>query len=152
MVGHHQRQELPEAEHRRKQHYTLRPPQPVGKSVKSPRSPGFLPHFKGTSQQRTTQEINRISHNNLCVKREITALTGLKPKSQNTTSQFSHNNCNKFRIKSLKTKNYIQRHYVTVQPQKLVIPIATSFEYNIKRHTIPLHFRTTKQTSHTSSR
>ena len=75
----------------------------------------------------------------------------VKPKSQNTTSQFSRNDCNKFRVKSLKAKNCIQKHYVTVQPQKLVIPITTSFEYNIKRHTIPLHFRTTKQTSCTSS-
>ena len=59
----------------------------------------------------------------------------VKPRSQNTTSQFSRNDCNKFRVKSLKAKNYIQKHYVTVQPQKLVIPITTSFEYNIKRHT-----------------
>ena len=67
------------------------------------------------------------------------------------TSQFSRNDCNKFQVQSLKAKNCIQKHYVTVQPQKLVVPIATGFKYNIKRHTIPLHFRTTKQTSRTSS-
>ena len=43
-------------------------------------------------------------------KMEITALTGLKPRSQNMTSQISHNGCNKFRVKSLKSQNYIQKH------------------------------------------
>ena len=46
--------------------------------MKFPRSPGFPPHFKG---QKTitpnNQEINRTSRNNLRVKQEITALTGL---------------------------------------------------------------------------
>ena len=36
-----------EAEDRRKQHDALRPPQPVGKIVKFPISPGFPLHFKG---------------------------------------------------------------------------------------------------------
>ena len=84
-------------------------------------------------------------------KMENYSIHRVKPKSQTTTSQFSHNSCNKFRVTSLKAKNCIQKHYITVQPQKLVVPIATSFEYNIKTHTIPLHFRTTKQTNHTSS-
>ena len=57
------------------------------------------------------------------------------------TSQSSHNDCNKFRVKSLKAKSYIQKHYVMVQPQKLVVPIATSFEHNIKRHTFPITFQ-----------
>ena len=65
----------------------------------------------------------------------------VKPKSQNTTSKISRNNCNKFQVKKPKSQNCTQKHYVTVQPQKLVIPIATSFEYTIKRHTIPLHLR-----------
>ena len=42
-VGHHQRQEPL----RRKQHYTLQSPQPVGKIVKFPRNPGLPPHLKG---------------------------------------------------------------------------------------------------------
>ena len=76
----------------------------------------------------------------------------VKPKSQTMTSQFSRNSCNKLRVTSLKAENCIQKHYITVQPQKLVVPIVTSFEYNIKTHTIPLHFRTTKQTSRTIAR
>ena len=75
----------------------------------------------------------------------------VKPKSQTKTSQFSRNNRNKFQVSSIKAKSFIQKHYIMVQPQKLVVPITTSFEYNIKTHTIPLHFRTTKQTSRTSS-
>ena len=74
-----------------------------------------------------------------------------KPKSQTMTSQFSRNGCNEFQVTSLKAENCIQKHYITVQPQKLVVPITTSLEYNIKTQTIPLHFRTTKQTSCTSS-
>ena len=46
----------------------------------------------------------------------------------------------------------MQKHYITVQPQKLAVPITTSFEYNIKRQTIPFHLRTSKQTSRTSFR
>ena len=44
-------------------------------------------------------------------KTEITALTGLKPRSQNMTSQISCNGCNKFRVKKKpKSQNYIQKH------------------------------------------
>ena len=56
----------------------------------------------------------------------------VKPKSQTMTSQFSCNSCNKFRVTSLKVENGMQKHYIMVQPQKLVVPIATSFECNIK--------------------
>ena len=56
----------------------------------------------------------------------------VKPKSQTMTCQFSHNSCNKFRVTSLKAENCIQKNYIMVQPQKLVLPIATSFEYNFK--------------------
>ena len=56
------------------------------------------------------------------------------------TNQFSHNSHNKFRVTSLKAKICIQKHYITVQPQKLVVPITTSFEYNIETHN-PITFQ-----------
>ena len=54
----------------------------------------------------------------------------VKPRSQNMTSQFSRNDCNKFRVKSLKTKNYIQSHYIPEQPSKLVIPVPDKAKSN----------------------
>ena len=55
------------------------------------------------------------------------------------TSQLSHNDCNKFRVKSLKAKNYIQSHYIREQPSKLVIPVSDKTKRNSpskSRHTL----------------
>ena len=43
------------------------------------------------------------------------------------TNQFSRNDCNKFRVKS---QNCTQKHYVTVQLQKLVIPVPDKAQRN----------------------
>ena len=61
-----------------------------------------------------------------------------------TTSKTNRYGRNKFRVKGQIAKIYIQKHYITVRPAQLVVPIVTSFEYNKKNtHTITLHFRTT---------
>ena len=39
------------------------------------------------------------------------------------TSQVSRNDCNKFWVKSIKSENYMEKHKITVWPQKLVAPV-----------------------------
>ena len=71
----------------------------------------------------------------------------VKLKSQTMTSQFSRNSCNKFRVTSQKAINCIQKHYIMVQPQKLVVPVPDKAQKNSpskSRHTptIPQRSRT----------
>ena len=47
---------------------------------------------------------------------------------QNTTSRVSRNDCNKFRVKSIKSQNYIEKHKIAVRPQKLVVPVPDKVE------------------------
>ena len=75
----------------------------------------------------------------------------VKHQDLSMTSKSSHNGYNKFRVKGKITQIYIEKHYSSVRPAKPVVPIATSFEYNIKIHTFTLHFRVTQPSSHTSS-
>ena len=46
------------------------------------------------------------------------------------TRQFSRNDCNKFRVKSLKAKKYIQSHYIPEQPSKLFLPVPNKAKRN----------------------
>ena len=76
----------------------------------------------------------------------------VKHRSQNTTNQFSRNGCNIFRVKSQKkSQTYIQKHQITVQPQKLVVPVPDKTKRNSpskSRHTLTVPQRS--QTGKTS--
>ena len=76
----------------------------------------------------------------------------VKPRSQNTTSQLSHNDCNKFQVKSLKTENYIQSHYTQEQPSKLVIPVPDKAKRNSPSKSPHTHHLTAKSNARNDPR
>ena len=106
-----------EAEHKENQHYTLRPPQPVG----------IPPPFKGLKVTTIKKRGSHTSHNNLRVNKKL-----------------QHSQGKTYGSKNQKTKITYKSKTIVVQPWKLVATVPNKVQKPTKQKLTHNHRPTAK--------